>query len=706
MELNAEMITKSQFIRKYKDTTKRMLSMYFRDLKDQDLENIVNYSISKRFINEPVSIYNSYKNIQVDQTLLELTDYIISREPIVTMDGVLFKKHADAPNPLVNVVLKFLAKRSQDKDMMFTFPKGSELFERFNLLQLLDKRDGNAVYGVLGLITSFFYDIHVGPTVTAQGRALVSAAALQFEMFLANNVKFNNLDEVITFIDHVVSERPERKYNDMLILDRFISPNECFAKIICTCGYFWIPNDEECEIIYRIIVNLSQEDINRLYYKNNLYEFMYNITANNMLIEILNTLTVPFVAPGKVPNEIKPILEEFTSLLMEYVYYHWQIPDRISRMNTMIKSVLLISDTDSTIISVDAWYRYCLEKVKGMDFKMLHVSTPVHMIDPNEFDEAVTQPVKFIDNELDFDFYNDKIIERERYLNPIDIFSQDNLRYSIINIISYVLDRIINDYMIRFTKETHSYAPDKPCKIIMKNEYLMKRILLLMVKKNYADILELQEGHKVSENAELSITGIQSIKKSVTPKKTREALTRILYEDILKAPEIDQMKVVRHLAVLERQIKDAIYDGDKSYYKPAKVQAISNYKDPMRQQSIKSMTAWNGIKNNDLIGFNLDESNYIDIAKVIINKNTAEYIKDEYPDIYNNIIGFLNTNQFYKGNIDSIAIPKSIEVPKWLLPFIDLKEVVNNNISGFPLEAIGISRKGNNAVNYTNVIKL
>ena len=50
---------------------------------------------------------------------------------------------------------------------------------------------------------SIYYNLHVAASVTAQGRHLTSNAGMCFEMFLANNVKFASLDEVLTFIDNV-----------------------------------------------------------------------------------------------------------------------------------------------------------------------------------------------------------------------------------------------------------------------------------------------------------------------------------------------------------------------------------------------------------------------------------------------------------------------------------------------------------------------
>ena len=55
----------------------------------------------------------------------------------------MFKHHGEVPNPLVEVVFQFLSNRSEYKNLMFTFPKGSEDFEKYNLLQLLSKIDAN-----------------------------------------------------------------------------------------------------------------------------------------------------------------------------------------------------------------------------------------------------------------------------------------------------------------------------------------------------------------------------------------------------------------------------------------------------------------------------------------------------------------------------------------------------------------------------------
>lgn len=128
---------------KYKDTTKRLLKLSYPHLRERDFDAAIDYSIQKRFTNYPLSIENNYTNQSVDMSVLEMTDYIMDKEPICTMYGTLFKKHGSVKNPFIKVIQKFMDMRGIHKKQMYEYPKGSEKFEFYNLLQNLDKIDCN-----------------------------------------------------------------------------------------------------------------------------------------------------------------------------------------------------------------------------------------------------------------------------------------------------------------------------------------------------------------------------------------------------------------------------------------------------------------------------------------------------------------------------------------------------------------------------------
>ena len=725
-------------IESYKNKMKRLMYLYNPYIDTKDLDNILNYSIAKRLYNAEAGISNSYKRYIDPETqkykdlfheysLLQIADYIKSREPIVTAYGTMFKHHGEVPNPLGMTIQSFLDLRGVHKKEMFKYPKGSEMFEKYNLMQSLDKIDANAIYGALGMYTSLIYNVNVASSITSQGRALISSATMMFEMFLANNVKFGSINEVLQFIDNIISERYLRKFDDFEILDNNISVEDCFAKVILTCGWNWVPTFDEMEIIWNVLSNLDRIDLNRIYYKNNLYEFMSNSYMINLIKTILHKLDCPILNSVEIPEEVQSVIKHLSDLLMEYVYYRYQIIDRVGRCSTMIKSVVMISDTDSTIISLDAWYRFVAQLVDGEELKI------ANYINPNE--KQAEKPEK----RFDYDFINDQVLEVPYTEEDTNLTPNQSVRLTIINILGYVLDRLINDYMIQFCKNNHSvkdsndtmfsHELNRPCKIIMKNEFLFKRVLMTTVKKSYASIMELQEGNFVPEDKQLDVKGIEVFVKSTKTKSTKDALKKILLEDILKAQKIDQLRVIKDIIIFEKQILNSVKGGSKEYFKPATIKSLSAYEDPMRIQGIKGAAVWNAIRNDEE-AINLEERNAVDIAKVKINKLVAENIKDTFPEVYNNIIRLFDEdekngievkeevdktgkvkktkkdNRIYKGSIDAISIPKDTPIPEWLKEFIDYNSIIEDNIKGFPYESIGIQRLDKNHVAYTNMITL
>lgn len=133
----------SPTILKYKQTMSDILKMYNPALTDGQINEFLDYSISKRYQENVCKLDNNYTKTVKNRTVLQMADYIASREPIVTSHGTMFKKHADVENPLGVVIQQFLDLRSQYKKTMFKFPKGSEDFEKYNLLQQLSKIDAN-----------------------------------------------------------------------------------------------------------------------------------------------------------------------------------------------------------------------------------------------------------------------------------------------------------------------------------------------------------------------------------------------------------------------------------------------------------------------------------------------------------------------------------------------------------------------------------
>lgn len=739
----------------YRDSMSRTIKSIYPEMNMQDIIRGVEYSIAKRFKNFNLSVQNNYTNNTVEMTMLEMMDYIARRKPIITSYGTMFKRHDDVANPMARVIQNFLDLRKKHKKEMFKYPKNSEMFEHFNLLQALDKIDVNGIYGLVGLYVSILFDLNIAPAVTSSGRSLISSAIMCFEGFLGNNVKFGGLNDILTFIDNVRMEYKDWKYDDYSILgiNGFVSTEECFNKIMMNCGFKYIPTEQDMDIVYKIIQNCNQIELNRLFYKNNLYCFMDLPVARNLMIHIITEMDVPFIEPSKPPKKIVKYLDELRDLLLEYVFYCHQYIDRMIRNKEMIKTVSVVSDTDSSFVSLDAWYRYNIAYLKDYDCPIIHqnldiyqmlevekkakdywwegTETPdwysadgnkmqaIRFLKTDEFGDIVEQSeleaIEFLDNKKDFDFYNEEIIEQKRMVDVLKIIPQDNMKFSLINIMCYILSSVINLYMIDFTKQAGSYRSDALCKINMKNEFYMSRIMLTTVKKNYASLQILQEGNYLGSGV-LDVKGIDCMTKSSTSKDTQKALKKILLEDMLTGDSINQLKLIKDIAILEKTIYNDLLSGSKKYYKPVVIKSMDNYDNPVRIQGVKAAMAWNHIRC-DLPGFDLGDRNPLDIIKVNITTKNIGKIKDNFPDQYARIIEILDPfcgeyiegrkiGEVFKGKLETIGIPKDTPVPEWIKPFIDYDEIISNNLGNFPASSAGIGQFGSKKANYSNVVKL
>lgn len=698
-------------IREYSNVAIRLLQLTFPYLTQTELGTAVDYSVRKRMKNGELYIKNNYKDVTIDSSVLEMANYILDRQPIITSAGVMFSKHASTTNPLYKLIDEFINQRVTYKNEMFKHPKGSEMFQKYNLLQLLAKLDCNALYGAIGAYSSVFYNLYLAEATTTQGQSCTKAMILAFESFLADNVEFRSLNEIVTFIDNVCGEKNTRQYKDTEVLDENITMPEAFNKVMRTCGFGYRPSQTDLTIVWNMMMQLGQEDLNRLYYKNNLYSFMDNSCMTKAMEVMLCKLEEPFMDPNEAPPEIAVEINAFWEILKEYVYYGYQYIDRMDRVEYMIRKVAIIADTDSSIISLDAWYRYNLDKVYNIPMNIKkHLYKPLIIFKKDEFGDYVNliKPIEKIDPVYDYDFYTDEVIEQQRLINPLQIIPQEGLRYSIINILAFCLSKMILDYMKRYSMNSQSYDPDfrgGKCLLKAKNEYLFKRVLTKRdAKKNYADIQEIQEGNAVPKGKGLTIMGMPMTKSSL-PDRTQERLQEILYEDILNSGTIDQIKVLKDLALFEKEIYQHIMKGGRAYFKPVTVKSINNYDDPMRIVGIKGTMVWNALKNEGTAALDLSSRNGLDLVKININPDNVEDIRETQPDKYQKCQELFKIKQFSNG-IDVIGLPINEELPEWLLDYIDFNKIINSNLKNFPLESIGISKMDRSQVNYSNILMI
>lgn len=128
----------------YKREAIQMIKLVMPQLPIHQIEEAVDWSILNNSKDHPAIIYNNYKERTYQTTIYDLTQYLLSRRPIMTSYGVLFQQYEVIPNPLAAQVDGYITERGRLKKEMFKYPKGSEMFEKYNLAQMLKKIQANS----------------------------------------------------------------------------------------------------------------------------------------------------------------------------------------------------------------------------------------------------------------------------------------------------------------------------------------------------------------------------------------------------------------------------------------------------------------------------------------------------------------------------------------------------------------------------------
>ena len=623
-------------IKQYTNQASKILEILSRDtnISSEEIEDFIKTKAEENLIRTPCELVNNYTNKKSKTDMVKLIDWYDKKNPIPCEHGCFFKNHEEAINLNAAFVNSFLTERKRFKKLMFEAEKAgdAEGVAFYNINQKVQKIFANSYYGAQGQSSSIFYNLYTALSVTGKGQSIISCAATTFEMFLCNNIKFRNSDECLEFIANIVNEETNINCNDWI--DKDITKKELLNRL---ANQFdnkvdFINNQD---VIKAIILKLTQDEINRIYYKNNLYGFSSNEKVFEIIDRIINECE-DFKNPNNVPESVTSLVDLYWSLLKEFVYYNYPVYDRIHWLKTQTRSTVITVDTDSNFLNLEPFYEFVMENTS---------------------------------NEL----------SREDM----------NTTYKICNLISNILGRVITESYWTFT--TNCNVPEEKRPIInMKNEFFMTRILLTNNKKNYASHVLLQEGVELPPYKQLDIKGL-SIKKSNTNRNTSKFLQGLLRYDILESEKINTKKILQELSKFEDEIRESFINGETTFMTPTKVNEIESYKAPFTQASVRASVTYNLLYPENSITYPAQ----INIMKV--NMKELVDIVDLYekePEIYKILKEKVYEDEDLKNyGITYFALPKSIEkIPEWIIPYICIDEIIKDNLKNFLviLESIGL----------------
>lgn len=433
-------------IKTFKDTwveenTKNFALMY-PDLSKKDLKKFLNKVFDEKVQDKRLIMDNNYINKAVNTSILEIYEWIQATQPIIAGHGVFYRNQNQSVNPPAKMIQKFLALRKQFKDMLKVYKEGTYDYDKFDRLQLTEKVNANSYYGVNGYKRSIFYNIYTATSVTSTGQSLISTSVAAFEQIMTNSVKFIDIDDFRHHIHLIINE--EYELDEKILID---VPKE---KVIERMLKMFLNNGGESKDVISFVTQtvngLNQKQLNRVYYKNNIYPFSLIPEVRKIWIRVLENVG-EFKNPNNVPDNISDDLEYLWELYEQFVVYNHFPFARIDRLKQHTRRSVVAEDTDSTMINLNPWVEFSLKY---------------------------------------FGENNNKILSKD----------EDQLRFAIINSLCFILTKYITLILNTYTARSN-ILPDYRKFINMKNEFLFGRLFLSPVKKRYISTMRLREGKEL-----------------------------------------------------------------------------------------------------------------------------------------------------------------------------------------------------------------
>ena len=635
------------------------IKLVYPEDKEKDIKEFLSNAFDRDYKDNKCTLYNNYEKEEVETSIYKLFDWIEDHDPIITESGTLFRQHKDTFNPNTMILGKMLDTRSIKKKEKFKHMKDAEaatsddkkeislyLAKKADLAQIREKVKANSEYGVSGLSSSWFFNMACASATTARGQALISTAFNAFEDFLCDNVKFINMEECLSFINNIVNEKPLREKND----EKWVKDKTNTEVVNRIINKFMNPDTCDIDIIKRIVKNLSQEDKNRVYYKSNMYEFFRDSKKAKQLLSNIILDDHDFLNPEKPPEYIGKMLDKLRPAVLEYVHYNYPTPDRVNRLKTHKRKCVIVIDTDSNFVALGQWLEFVRDEIMGRYTKISRRK----IINGRYVIESSNSQKK----------YSKKIKEKENF----------RILFTMINIMTAMINNTLSTFKVHSNiKEGHAGV------LNMKNEFLYDSILVTPAKKHYQSAVRIQEG-VYFEKPMLDIKGMEYTKNSMAGKTTREFIKNLVYNDILMAEDgkPDIAKILKKLKKFERKIKDSVISGGDEYLKTANIKTEDAYDDPMSIGTYKAAYVWNYLYPDREI----ELPGIARILKVNLGKpKDFAQLSVSHPDIFEKLMELFNNNKrIAKSGISNIAIPLDEELPKWIIPYINLDEIIGNNI--------------------------
>ena len=647
------------------------ISQIYPEFDKNKIEDIIKRKVKEKLKDPTVVMDNNVTGDNKKIQLTEVCNWIENKKPVISGNATFYVQPEVLESPTSQMLRILKQKRKDMKKEMFKYKPEDDEYQFADLSQMNQKVIMNANYGASGAPTAAFYTKYSPAAITLMAQSIITNMAAFFEGFIGDNMKFYHINECFDWMNNVKS-----KSEDIPNWIKVPSVSETIQRIRRHFHSYDIINDK---FIEKYITNCSEKELIYIFYANNLNEFIRrHDKVINLFKSILTSLPlyeasekhVPeefqdqfpnvdkynnwvsqemFLNPYNVPNVIQSDLKKLINILDQFIYVPYIMPDSIMKLNNHKRNTVILVDTDSNVINSNLFVNFILDEIF-----------------PNE------------------------TFSRKRLYNEMIC----------INILANILDNGIKKILDLYGR-VHNMNEAARKELVMKNEFMFRRLFLMNKKKRYTASIILREGH-IMIPYKTEIKGMDFIKAGVTDEVTKK-FTKLLEDHILFSETLELHELMKNLKKFESEIRKDLQQGGVKFLRPQTYKNENAYKqvevggvDRSQAWSLpvfRGAMIWNELYPNQKI-YSFDK---VKILKLIATGlSDLEGMKNKYPKEYKLIEKkiFNHANpEILKSGLKVIAIPSNIkEIPEWLIDYIDYDVIISDIIGTFRsvLEALRI----------------
>lgn len=325
----------------------------------------------------------------------------------------------------------------------------------YNNFQKVFKENANALYGAFGEENFCFYDINSISNLTGTCYYTLLTTINQIEKILGNRILLRNRQEVFDYISYLYNKdtSPLLKLTNNIIyrssLDK-ISNSDIEYVLNKFKEYMTFDDDELIDIIKDIIydVFMSEDNDRKLIFKYNC-NFIKLVEDTDIFKYMIDCDFENFLSSKYDEHKFKETSVDIKSILETIVYDDFLQSNLLDLCDNYKRSVVMLSDTDSTFCVTDQIFNSILDSVNRV--------------------------------------CNEKNIKFE---------SEQDLKVHSFKIIMFIGETMSDFFLKTLAGPKYQNSMDNRWKL--KSEFLYHKILLLKVKKTYFGSILSQEGIRLS----------------------------------------------------------------------------------------------------------------------------------------------------------------------------------------------------------------